>query len=198
MGQDPEFQNVAVRLFKMDKPRLQKKYYDEVTKSMKEKFGITNINAVPKIDKIVINMGVGRAIGDMKILESAMKDLAKITGQQPVMTRSKKDISNFKLRANLPIGCKVTLRRARMYEFMDRLFNMTLPRIRDFGGISLKSFDEQGNYSFGLSEQTIFPEIDPGRMPNPQGMHITFVFNQGNKEQNSEVLRLLGLPFKKK
>lgn len=182
----------------MEKPKLQKKYSEEIAKTMQSKFGIKNVMAVPRIEKIVINMGVGKAIGDMKILEAAMKDLARISGQQPVMTRSKKDISNFKLRANLPIGCKVTLRRARMYEFMDRLFNITLPRIRDFNGISTKSFDEQGNYSFGLNEQTIFPEIDTGKMPTPQGMHITFVFNQDNKEQNAEILKLLGMPFKKK
>src|SRR3989338_7001323 len=126
--------------------------------------------AVPRLEKIVINMGVGDAISDIKILDSAVQDLTTITGQKPLVTRSKIAISNFKLRENIPIGCKVTLRRAKMYEFMDRLVNVTLPRIRDFNGVSNKSFDGQGNYTLGLQEQSIFPEIDTGRLVDPQGM----------------------------
>jgi large subunit ribosomal protein L5 len=165
---------------------------------MQEKFGIKNRLAVPRLDKIVINMGVGKAMGDMKIMEGAVADLAAITGQKPVITRAKKAISNFKLREGLPIGCMVTLRKEKMYEFFDRLVNVTLPRIRDFNGVSFKSFDKQGNYSIGLTEQVIFPEIDPGKVTNVQGMDITFVFNKGPKDQTHELLGLLGMPFRKK
>jgi len=154
--------------------------------------------AVPKLNKIVVNMGVGRAIGDVKILDSAVADLTTITGQKPIITRARKAVSNFKLRAGMPIGCKVTLRRTKMYEFMDRLVNVTLPRIRDFNGVSFKSFDEDGNYSLGIDEQAIFPEIDPGKIANVQGMDVTFVFNKGPKEQTFEVLSLLGMPFRKR
>jgi len=178
--------------------RLQKRYKEEIVQKIQEKFGIKNSMAVPQLEKIVVNMGVGRAIGDMKILDSAVNDLTIITGQKPVITRAKKAISNFKLREGLPIGCKVTLRRIKMYEFMDRLLNVTLPRIRDFNGVSRKSFDRQGNYSLGIEEQSIFPEVDPGRIAYPQGMDITFVFNKGPKEQTFELLSLLGMPFRKK
>ena len=179
-------------------PRLQEKYFTEVVKGVQEKFGVKNHMAVPRLEKIVINMGVGRAIGDMKLLENAMEDLQAISGQKPVITRACLAVSNFKLRKGMPIGCKVTLRRARMYEFLDRLVNVTLPRIKDFNGVSFKSFDQQGNYSLGLEDQSIFPEIDTGKMKNTQGMDITFVFNRGPKEQTQEVLRLLGMPFRKK
>jgi large subunit ribosomal protein L5 len=178
-------------------PRLQKKYNDEVVPKIREKFRIKNSMAVPHLDKIVINMGVGRAIGDMKVLESAVADLTAITGQKPVVAKAKKAVSNFKLRMGVPIGCKVTLRRARMYEFLDRLVNVTLPRIRDFNGVSLRSFDKQGNFSIGVEEQAIFPEIDPGRITHVQGMDITFVFNKGPKDQTLELLSLLGMPFRK-
>jgi len=177
---------------------LQKKYIDEVVPKMQEKFGIKNRMAVPHLNKIVLNMGVGRAIGDMKLLDSAVADLTTISGQKPIVTKSKKAISNFKLREGLPIGCKVTLRKGKMYEFLDRLVNVTLPRIRDFNGVSLKSFDKQGNYSIGLEEQSIFPEIDPGRIAHVQGLDITFVFNRGPKDQTLELLSLLGMPFRKK
>jgi len=179
-------------------PRLQKKYHDEVIPKIQEKFGVKNKMAVPCLEKIIVNMGVGQAIGDMKILDSAVADLTAITGQKPVVTRAKKAISNFKLRAGVPIGCKVTLRRVKMYEFLDRLVNVTLPRIRDFNGVSLKSFDEQGNYSIGLEEQAIFPEIDPSRVTHVQGMDVTFVFNRGPKDQTLELLSLLGVPFRKR
>lgn len=179
-------------------PRLQQEYREKTVPKMQEMFGIKNRMAVPRLEKIVINMGVGKASADVKILESAVKDLAIITGQQPAVTRVKKAISNFKIRENMPIGCKVTLRRAKMYEFLDRLVNTALPRIRDFNGVPTKSFDRQGNYSIGISEQAIFPEIDTGKMQNAQGMDIIFVFNKGPQEQTMELLRLLGMPFTKK
>ena len=181
----------------MTAPRLQKKYKEEVCKAMQEKFKIKNAMAVPCLEKIVINMGVGKAVGDMKILESAVSDLTMITGQKPIITRARDAISNFKLRINAPIGCVVTLRRTRMYEFLDRLVNICLPRIRDFNGVSRKSFDGQGNYTFGISDQSIFPEVDTGRLAHTQGMDISFVFSCGPKEHTMEVLSLLGMPFTK-
>ncbi len=179
-------------------PRLQKKYQEEVVKKIQEKFGVKNVMAVPRLEKIVINMGVGEAIADMKVLENAMKELGAITGQKPLMTRTKKAISNFKLREDAPIGCKVSLRRMRMFEFLDRLVNFSLPRIRDFNGVSKNSFDKQGNYTLGVQEHTIFPEIDTGKLQHVHGMDITFVFNKGPKEQTQEVLTLLGMPFSKR
>ena len=165
-------------------PRLLEKYRKEIVVEMKKKFAIDNVNAVPRLEKIVVNMGVGEAIGDIKILERAAVDLATITGQKPAITRSKKAISNFKLRENIPVGCKITLRRYRMYEFLDRLVSVSLPRIRDFNGVSKKAFDRVGNYTLGITDQGIFPEIDAGaRDHRTQGMDITFVFNGGNKEQ---------------
>ena len=179
-------------------PRLLEKYRKEVAVEVQKKFAVDNVMAVPRLEKIVVNMGVGEAIGDIKLLEKSAQDLAIITGQKPTITRSKKAISNFKLRENLPIGCKVTLRRYRMYEFLDRLLNVTLPRIRDFNGVSKKAFDRAGNYSLGISDQSIFPEIDvTARDYRTQGMDITFVFKGGNKDQTFEVLRLLGMPFSK-
>jgi len=177
--------------------RLQEKYYKEILPALQKKFGIKNSLAAPRLEKVVINMGVGEAIHDIKIMDSAMADLSLITGQKPVVRRSRIAISNFKLRAGLPIGCVVTLRRERMYEFLDRFINICLPRIRDFNGVSRKSFDRFGNYSMGISDQTIFPEIDSGRAVRPQGMDITFVFNRKPQEQTMEFLSLLGLPFRK-
>jgi large subunit ribosomal protein L5 len=165
---------------------------------MQQKFNIKNAMGVPRLQKIVINMGVGEATGDINILEAAVKDLGAITGQKPLIRRSKKAISNFKLRENAPVGCKVTLRGGKMYEFLDRLVNVALPRIRDFNGISRKSFDQEGNYTLGLSEQTIFPEIQLDQIQRPQGMDISFVFNHGPQAQTEELLVLLGMPFRKK
>ena len=179
-------------------PRLQKKYQEQATAYMKEKCGIDNLMAIPRLEKVVINMGVGRATGDPKILETAANDLTMITGQKPVITKSKKAISNFKLKENQAIGCKVTLRRKKMYEFIDRLVNASLPRIRDFNGVSRKAFDQEGNYTLGISDQSIFPEIDTGRLVNTQGMDITFVFNKGPKEHTMEILTFMGMPFSKK
>jgi large subunit ribosomal protein L5 len=178
--------------------RLKEKYKAEVIPAIQEKFNVKNAMTVPSLQKIVINMGVGDAISDMKILDSAVADLTMITGQKPIITRSKKAISNFKLREDMPIGCKVTLRSERMFEFLDRLITVTLPRIRDFQGVSFKAFDGQGNYTLGLSDQSIFPEIDAGRVKHTQGMDITLVFNRGPKEQTFEILSLLGLPFRKR
>ena len=177
------------------KPRLLEKYKNEVVLKMQEKFGIKNSMAVPRLEKIVVNMGVGEAITDQKIMDKAAEDLAVITGQKPTIRKAKVAISNFKLREGIAIGCKVTLRRVRMYEFLDRLVNITLPRIRDFNGVSRKSFDREGNYTLGLKEQAIFPEIEAGRIQHTQGMDVTFVFKGGNKEQTFELLRLLGMPF---
>lgn len=179
-------------------PRLLEKYRKEVIPEMQKKFGIENPMATPRIEKIVINMGVGEAMSDVKILDRAAEDLATITGQKPSIRRSKEAISNFKLRENQPVGCKVTLRSKRMYEFLDRLVSITLPRIRDFNGVSRKSFDKAGNYSIGIQDQSIFPEIDAGaRDHRIQGMDITMVIKNGDKEKNTELLRLFGMPFTK-
>ncbi len=179
-------------------PRLLEKYRKEVIPEMQKKFGIKNPMAVPHLEKIVVNMGVGEAISDVKLLDRSAEDLALITGQKPTVRRAKKAISNFKLRENLPVGCKVTLRKSRMYEFLDRLVSISLPRIRDFNGVSRKSFDREGNYSLGITDQSIFPEIDAGvRDHRIQGMDITVVIRGGSLEKNLELLRLFGMPFSK-
>jgi large subunit ribosomal protein L5 len=179
------------------KPRLIEKYNNEIIPKMMEIFKYKNKLEVPRLVKIVVNMGVGEAIQDIKILDQAMDELATITGQRPSLRRAKKAISNFKIREGLPVGCKVTLRRKMMYEFMDRLVNVALPRIRDFNGVPGESFDQSGNYSLGLTEQTIFPEIETDRTPRVQGMDITIVTTAKNKEESKELLRLFGVPFKK-
>lgn len=177
-------------------PRLLEKYRKEIVPQMQEKFDLKNKLEVPHLEKIVINMGVGEAQPDIKILEKAMEELALITGQKPIIRRAKKAIANFKIRKGNPIGCKVTLRRTIMYEFLDRLINVALPRIRDFRGIFPDSFDEKGNFSLGFTEQTIFPEIDYDKVTRTQGMDITFVIkNAKSKEQSQELLRLFGMPF---
>ena len=166
---------------------------------MMEKFGLKNRMAVPRLDKIVVNMGVGEALQDVKILDKAMEELGIITGQKPLMRRAKIAIANFKIKENNPIGCKVTLRRAKMYEFLDRLISIALPRIRDFRGVPLHSFDQAGNYSLGLTEQNIFPEIEVDRITRTQGMDIVFVIkNSKSSEQSKELLKLFGIPFKEK
>lgn len=177
-------------------PRLQEKYNNEIAGQVMQKFGIKNRIASPRLDKIVINMGVGEGIQDIKILEKSMDELALITGQKPIIRRAKKAISNFKIRQGHAVGCKVTLRRKIMYEFLDRLVNIALPRIRDFRGVSADSFDRAGNYTLGLTDQSIFPEIDYDRVTRTQGMDITFVIkNAKTKEQSQELLRLFGMPF---
>lgn len=177
--------------------RLQDKYKNEIIKELTEKFKYKNIHQVPVLQKIVVNMGVGAACQDKQNIDLAAKDLASITGQKAKITRAKKSISNFnKLREGAPIGCVATLRSERMYEFLDRLVSIVIPRIRDFRGLSLKSFDKAGNYTFGIAEQTIFPEVDLDRVKRVQGMDITFVTSAKNAEESKALLRALGVPFK--
>ena len=178
-------------------PRLLERYRKEIIPALQKKFNIDNPMAIPRLEKIVVNMGVGEATADIKIMDQAVADLALITGQKPIVRKAKKAISNFKLKENTAVGCKVTLRRVKMYEFMDRLLNVALPRIRDFNGVPNKSFDGEGNYTLGLREQTIFPEIEVDKIHHTQGMDITFVFNRGPAGQTAELLRLFGMPFSK-
>ncbi len=178
-------------------PRLKEYYTKEIIPQLMQAFQIKNKMAVPRLMKIVINMGVGEGVQDIKILEKSMDELAVITGQKPIMRRAKKAIANFGIREGHPIGCKVTLRSAIMFEFIDRLINVALPRIRDFRGVSTTSFDKEGNYTLGLSEQNIFPELEVDRVTRPQGMDITFVIkNAKTMEQAKELLRLFGMPYK--
>lgn len=176
-------------------PRLQEKYEKEVVPALMEKFGYKNIMEVPKLDKVVVNMGVGEAKDNAKVLESAMADMQLITGQKPILTRAKKSVANFKIRQNMPIGCKVTLRKSRMFEFTDKLMNVALPRVRDFRGISDKSFDGRGNYSLGIKEQLIFPEVEYDKIDKVRGMDIIFVTTAKTDEEARELLRFLGMPF---
>lgn len=177
-------------------PRLLEKYRNEIVPSMMQNFNLKNRFSVPRLEKIVVNMGVGEGIQDIKLLEKSMEELGVITGQKPILRRAKKAISNFKIRQGSPVGCKVTLRRAMMYEFMDRLLNVAIPRIRDFRGVSADSFDERGNYTLGLTEQNIFPEIEYDKITRSQGMDVTFVIkNNKTREQAKELLRLFGMPF---
>ena len=176
-------------------PRLQEKYEKEVIPAMMEKFGYKNMMQVPKLEKIVINMGVGEAKENQKVLESAVSDLALITGQKPVLTRAKKSVANFKIRENMALGCKVTLRKAKMYEFADKLVSIALPRVRDFRGVSAKSFDGRGNYALGIKEQLIFPEIEYDKVDKVRGMDIIFVTTANTDEEARELLRFLGMPF---
>ena len=178
-------------------PRLFDLYRKSVVPVMMQEFHCTNVLAVPRIEKVVINMGVKEGAEDIKILEHLAQELAHITGQKPVIRRAKKSISSFKLREGAPIGLKVSLRRARMYEFMDRLFNVAMPRIRDFRGLPDTSFDSTANYSFGIQEQFIFPEVEYDKMRKIQGMDITFVMNTNKKEEAKRLLELLGFPFRK-
>ncbi|MFO1489683.1 MAG: 50S ribosomal protein L5 [Kiritimatiellia bacterium] len=173
---------------------LKDRYKEKIIPALKEKFGFTNLMQVPRLQKIVINMGVGVG-GDRDDVKNAADELARITGQRPVITKSRNAISNFKLREGMDLGCKVTLRGERMYEFLERLVSVGLPRIRDFRGISPKGFDGRGNYSFGLTEQTIFPEIDADRVKRTQGMDICFVTSAKTNDEGRELLKLLGLPF---
>ncbi len=178
-------------------PRLLEVYRDKVVPSLMSEFGIKNALAAPRIEKIVLNMGVKEGMTDIKILEQLQIELGRITGQYAVITRAKKAISAFKVRAGNPIGLKVTLRKKRMYEFMDRLFNIAMPRIRDFRGYSPDSFDSQGNYSLGIQEQIIFPEVEYDKVKKMQGMDITFVISTNDKAQNKRLFELLGFPFRK-
>lgn len=177
-------------------PRLKLKYEGEVVPKLKEQFGYTTPMQVPKLEKVVLNMGIGEAVANPKLLDAAARDLGIIAGQKPVITRAKRSISNFKLRTGMPIGCMVTLRGERMYEFIDKLFNIALPRVRDFRGSSPKSFDGRGNYSLGIKEQLIFPEIDYDKVEKIQGLDIVIVTTARTDEEAFHLLRLLGLPFR--
>lgn len=177
--------------------RLQERYRNDITPALMKKFNYDSVMQVPKVEKIVINMGIGEAVQNPKILDSAVADLALISGQKPVITRAKKSIAGFKLREGMPIGAKVTLRGERMYYFMDKLFNISLPRVRDFRGISNKAFDGRGNYTLGLKEQLVFPEIDYDKIDKIRGMDIVFVTTANTDEEAHELLGQLGMPFAK-
>ena len=179
-------------------PRLLERYRKEAVPSLMQKFGYKNRFQVPRIKKIVLNMGIGAGVDDPKIIEEAQKNLAIITGQKPVVTKAKRAISNFKIRKGSSVGCMVTLRRARMYEFLDRLVNVAIPRIRDFKGLPANSFDGHGNYTFGLSEQLIFPEIEPDKVYKTQGMDITVNLTKTAKDVAYELLKYMGMPLKEK
>jgi len=178
-------------------PRLADKYKQEVVPALVEKFGYSSVMQAPKLEKICLNRGVNGAVTDKKTVDVAVDELTTITGQKAVATMSKKDISNFKLRKNMPIGARVTLRGAKMYEFLDRLIAVALPRVRDFRGVNDKSFDGRGNYTLGVTEQIIFPEIDIDKVSKITGMDITFVTTAGTDEEAFELLKGLGMPFKK-
>lgn len=177
--------------------RLKETYYNEIVDAMTKKFGYKNKLQVPKLDKIVINMGVGEAKDNAKVLDAALSDLEIISGQKPVVTRAKNSIANFKLREGVAIGCKVTLRGEKMYEFLDRLVNLALPRVRDFRGVNPNSFDGRGNYALGIKEQLIFPEIEYDKVDKVRGMDIIFVTTAKTDEEARELLTLFNMPFKK-
>ena len=176
--------------------RLQEKYINEVVPALTEKFGYKNVMELPKIAKIIINMGVGEAVGNPKALDAAVNDLTIIAGQKPILTRAKKSLAAWKLRQGMPIGAKVTLRGVRMYQFLDKFMNVALPRVRDFRGISANSFDGRGNYAIGLKEQLIFPEIEYDKIDKLRGMNIVVVTTAKTDEEASELLKLMGMPFK--
>ncbi len=175
--------------------RLKEKYLNEVAPALRDKFGYSSVMEIPKIHKVVVNMGVGEAVGDPKSLDAAVGDLTAITGQKPIITRAKKSIASFKLRAGMPIGCKVTLRGERMYHFLDKLFNVALPRIRDFRGVSPDGFDGRGNYTLGLKEQLVFPEIVYDKIDKLRGMDIAIVTTAGTDEEGYDLLKAMGMPF---
>lgn len=176
--------------------RLKEKYNKEVVPALMKRFGYENVMQVPRLEKIVINIGVGDAIGNVKLLDAAMADLAQIAGQKAVIRKAKKSISNFKLKAGAPIACMVTLRKKRMYEFFDRLVNVAIPRVRDFRGSPPKSFDGRGNYTLGLKEQIIFPEVDYDKVEKIRGMNISIITTAKTDEEGFELLKALGVPFR--
>lgn len=181
----------------METPRMLEHYLKTVQPALSKALDRTNAHAIPRLEKIVVNMGVGIAVTEKKYLEEAISALTQVTGQKPIATLSKAAVSGFKLRENLPIGCKVTLRGRRMYEFLDRLVSLALPRVRDFRGLSSTAFDGHGNYSLGLSEQMVFPEINPDKYTRPQGMNITLVTSAKNDDEARQFLRAMGVPLKK-
>jgi large subunit ribosomal protein L5 len=180
----------------MATPRLQEKYQKEIVSSLKEKLKRDNVMSLPRLQKIVVNMGVGSNLSEKKYMEEAADVLTQITGQKPVITKAKKSIANFKLREGMNVGCMVTLRGARMYEFMDRLISIVLPRVRDFQGVSPKSFDGHGNYNLGLTEFLVFPELNPDKYSKTQGMNITFTTRGNSDDESRELLRAFGMPFR--
>lgn len=177
--------------------RLKEQYTNEIMEAMMKKFGYKNIMQVPKLEKIVINMGVGEAKENKKLLDAAVADMETISGQKAIVTKARKSVANFKLREGMPIGCKVTLRGERMYEFADRLINLALPRVRDFRGVSQNSFDGRGNYALGIKEQLIFPEIEYDKVDKVRGIDVIFVTTANTDEEARELLTLFGMPFKK-
>ena len=178
-------------------PRLKARYDDEIRAALKEQLGLANVMQVPRLEKIVINMGVGAAVGQPSLLEGAVKDLTTIAGQKPVVTKARKSIANFKLREGNPIGTKVTLRGARMWEFLDRLISLAIPRIRDFRGLNPRAFDGRGNYTFGVNDQLIFPEVDYDSIDAPRGMDITIVTTAKTDAEGKALLDAFGFPFKR-
>ena len=178
-------------------PRLKARYEDEIRTALKDQLGLTNIMQVPRLDKIVINMGVGAAVGQPSLLEGAVKDLTTIAGQKPVITKARQSIANFKLREGNAIGTKVTLRGARMWEFLDRLISLAIPRVRDFRGLNPRSFDGRGNYTFGVNDQLIFPEVDYDSIDAPRGMDITIVTTAKTDAEGKALLDAFGFPFKR-
>ncbi len=176
--------------------RLLDKFRSEVVQAMKTRFGYPNVMAVPRLEKITVSMGVGKATENQKLLDAAAADLAAVTGQKPLVTLSRKAISSFRLRKGQPIGCKVTLRGRRMYEFLDRLVSVVIPRIRDFRGLPRGGFDGRGNYNMGLTDQLVFPEVNLDKLEHPQGMNISLTVRNGTDETSLELLRLLGMPFR--
>ncbi|WP_010279619.1 50S ribosomal protein L5 [Paenibacillus senegalensis] len=177
--------------------RLKDRFLNEITPALMQKFNYTTVMQVPKVEKVVINMGVGDAVANSKVLDSAVEDLQTISGQKPIITRAKKSIAGFKLREGMPIGVKVTLRGERMYHFLDKLFNISLPRVRDFRGVSNKAFDGRGNYTLGLREQLIFPEIEYDKVDKTRGMDVVIVTTAQTDEESRELLAQLGMPFAK-
>jgi len=177
-------------------PRLQQSYQNDILPRLAERLGRKNRLSLPRLQKIVVNMGVGTAVTEKKHLDEAADAMSQITGQKPLITRARKSVANFRLREGMPIGCKVTLRGARMYEFLDRLISIAIPRVRDFRGLSPKGFDGHGNYSMGLSEQLVFPELNPDKFTRPQGMHITIVTSAESNEEARQLLTELGLPLR--
>ena len=178
------------------KPRLQVRYENDVRKALAELHGYANSHQIPFVEKITLNMGVGQAVGDKKVLDLAYECMTEISGQIPEITNARKSIANFRLREGMPIGCMVTLRRQRMYEFLVRLVSVVLPRVRDFRGISRKAFDGRGNYTLGLTEQLVFPELNPDKFTRPQGMNITIVTSASTNDEARDLLEKLGMPFK--
>ncbi|MFH1616527.1 MAG: 50S ribosomal protein L5 [Planctomycetota bacterium] len=176
--------------------RFEDIYHLQVVPQLKKRFGYSSAMGVPKLEKIVVSMGVGKAVAEKKHLDEAIKAITMITGQKPLICKAKKSVSNFKLREGMAIGCKVTLRKKRMYEFMDRLVSLAIPRVRDFRGLNPKGFDGRGNYSMGLTEQSVFPEVNPVEIEVPQGMDITFVTTARTDEEGKEMLRLFGMPLR--